>query len=139
MADLFELETGLDYSKFESLKGQMESLKGRVSGWTMANEDSSVDQDPYGCCGDQADGWTHEMNSEKQSVVADLTICIQRIDNITKAIDCVIKNHKGLQESFKYHGPSVRRYNEDGSLYLKSIDLPPSEVNENNETVVNKQ
>lgn len=138
MADLFELDTGIDYSKFASLKAELESLKGRVSGWVMANEDPNIDKDPYSCCGEEADGWTHEMNSEKQTVVADLATCVERIDNITKAIECVIHNHRGLQESYKYSGPSVRRYREDGSLYLKSIDSTPTEANGTIETVVKK-
>ena len=122
MADVFELETDIDYSAFSSLRGQLANLKSVVGGWQMANEDPSIDKDPYGCCGEESEGWTLDMNGEKSTVENDLAICIERIDNITKAINCVIQNHRGLQESCKFNGPSVRRYHSDGSLNLPELE-----------------
>ena len=118
MASLFELETGIDYSNFSNLSSRMEALKNTVASWKMVNESpGSIDKDlGDGCNVQESEGWTLEMESEKKTVVDDLETCIQRINNITKAIECVIRNHQGLQNSLKFQAPGVRRYNEDGSL-----------------------
>ncbi len=136
MAGIFELETGLDYSNLSALRSRVESLKSTVSSWIMHNEDpGTIDKDlGDGCNVQESEGWTVEMDQEKESVVADLEMCAQRIGYIIDALDCVIQNHQGLQDSFKFSQPGVRRYNKDGSLTGLNCDYNQLGSYSNNKT-----
>ena len=107
MADLFELNTDISSNEIETLREELEGLKDEVDGFVMRNTDETVDVDPHDACKHDAGKWTIDMETEKASVVTDLNTCIERIQNIIDAIDCVKKNHTGLQYALQKECDSI--------------------------------